>query len=275
MKYGIVGLGVVGKGIDEGSKLPAFAVYDMVPSKCRNLEKFSETKGCFVSVPTPTIEGTQDLRPMESALLWLDEIDYAGIVIIKSTVLPGSCRKLETRFRNLKIVHSPEFLIARSAAADFKNQRDILISGEHKNVFLAIDVYEEILSNKSNFQVSPHFEVTEWAKYIHNCALPVILSFLNECHELIAIQEMFDEAVNLAFLQGNLPKCHKVPGPDGERGWGGMCFTKDTLAMLDFAKKHCVEMPTLEGAVNKNKLIRPEDYGLKEECEVTPYLPGL
>jgi UDPglucose 6-dehydrogenase len=48
----------------------------------------------------------------------------------------------------------------------------------------------------------------------------------------------------------------QVPGPDGQFGFGGHCFPKDTSALLYYANKLGVDMSILENAVNKNKKFR-------------------
>jgi UDP-glucose 6-dehydrogenase len=47
-----------------------------------------------------------------------------------------------------------------------------------------------------------------------------------------------------------------VPGPDGQFGFGGACFPKDTDALIKFASKRGVNLNTLKTAVKKNDLLR-------------------
>jgi len=47
-----------------------------------------------------------------------------------------------------------------------------------------------------------------------------------------------------------------VPGPDGDLGFGGACFPKDTLGLLSFAKQKEVDMSALNGIWEKNLKIR-------------------
>jgi UDP-glucose 6-dehydrogenase len=49
-----------------------------------------------------------------------------------------------------------------------------------------------------------------------------------------------------------------VPGPDGKRGFGGMCFPKDTAGLLHYAKDMGINMDILETAVYKNKQLRDD-----------------
>jgi UDP-glucose 6-dehydrogenase len=47
-----------------------------------------------------------------------------------------------------------------------------------------------------------------------------------------------------------------VPGPDGERGWGGHCFPKDTLAYTLWAKSINAEQSIIETAIEYNNMVR-------------------
>jgi len=48
----------------------------------------------------------------------------------------------------------------------------------------------------------------------------------------------------------------RVPGPDGTYGFGGMCFPKDTSALLKYAEQTGTAMNVLDAAVKKNTLLR-------------------
>ena len=62
----------------------------------------------------------------------LIENSYSGIVVLKSTVEPGTTNMLGDRY-NLKFVHNPEFLSTATAFEDFHNQSHIVI-GRSKNI---------------------------------------------------------------------------------------------------------------------------------------------
>ena len=50
----------------------------------------------------------------------------------------------------------------------------------------------------------------------------------------------------------------KVPGPDGDYGFGGTCFPKDINAFISFANQNKVKMNVLEAAWKTNLEVRPE-----------------
>jgi UDP-glucose 6-dehydrogenase len=48
----------------------------------------------------------------------------------------------------------------------------------------------------------------------------------------------------------------QVPGPDGSKGYGGMCFPKDTNAFNEFAKGKNKPLTLLEKVIKLNEEMR-------------------
>ena len=61
---------------------------------------------------------------IESAIKDIDSVNKSSsnIILIRSTVTPGTTRKIQKMYPNLNIVFNPEFLTERSAKFDFINQ---------------------------------------------------------------------------------------------------------------------------------------------------------
>ena len=81
------------------------------------------------------------------------------------------------------------------------------------------------------------------------------------------MNEMYDLATTLGYDWRKLSLLLKsdermgdshmmVPGPDGQFGFGGVCFPKDTEALIKFAGKQGVNLNILKTAVRKNDLLR-------------------
>lgn len=262
MKIGIIGLGMVGGAVFAGSqKCESISTYDVVQSLTTNWDMAWQTDLCFICVPTPTIGGRQDFAAIIDAcerLRGMSVEGYKGVVVIKSTVLPGTMQYLCERFPQLKFVHNPEFLCERTAKSDYLGQTTVLASGNMEDMRVFRRYCHLCLPELRTIQYSENYLATEWAKYIHNCVLPVKLSFLNEVYDVIGSQSIFDEAVEMATWFGNVGTHSRVPGPDGKRGWGGACFPKDTKALETFALRHGHKMSTLTGAINTNMKVRGE-----------------
>lgn len=209
----------------------------------------------FVNVPTPSVNGVQDYSIVEGVILQLKELEYKGVVVIKSTVLPGSCRRW-TDTHGLPIVHNPEFLTERNAQHDFDNQEAVLLSGDAEHTEVVAEAYRKAFP-RTPIVCYDNFQVTEVAKYIHNNFLAVKVAFMNEMFNLCQhVGCSYDAAIGAALTQKKiLPNHTQVPGPDGKFGFGGSCFPKDTSALFS-AFSGAVNMQTLGGAIESNKLSR-------------------
>lgn len=255
MKIGIIGVGFVGSTVLQVcmNNMLAVSTYD-IKLEDTKLADVLHSDICFVCVPTLTKDGKQDLSPMLDVLGKLEEAKYQGVVVHKCTVVPKSTRMLQLNFPSLRIVHNPEFLKERHAYEDFISQKCALLSGDLGYMERVVAFYN-LLGIESI--VSANYEVTEYAKYLHNTFLALKVAFANQFHRACAIDGvMFDWVVEFAASQGGIGTGHwQVPGPDGMPGFGGHCFPKDTVALLS----HCPDMSILKTAWEYNQVIRPHD----------------
>lgn len=247
MNYGVVGLGFVGSAVDNGFMKTSKYLYDLNKKILKG--KPSDADIIFLCLPTPTQNGVQNIDTIVSTMENLVKEKYDGIVVVKSTVLPGTCKYLSNRFPELRIVHNPEFLNQRTANEDFLNQKYILLGGYLEDCEIVRELYLSRFDNLS-FHIGIPKE-TEWAKYIHNCVLPIKLSFLNEVYREVNNRQMFNDIIEMAEKFGNLGSNNKVPGADG-LGWSGACFPKDTSALF----KQYPNLKTLGAAIETNNEIR-------------------
>ena len=242
---GIIGQGFVGSAVREGMQNYYNVVaYDKDPNKFSNAESIldvvSKTKMTFLCVPTPMrASGQCDLRILRLAL---DEISASAqtenyIVVIKSTIPPGTTEQLNTEYSNLDIVFNPEFLTERNAIKDYENQNRIILGGvrpattELKRVFSKVFPKAHIIKTDSTH--------AEMVKYLTNTFLSVKVSFANEIYQLCERLGIdYDKVVEYATYDERLGKSHwNVPGHDGDFGFGGHCFPKDLKALLHLTKK--------------------------------------
>jgi UDP-glucose 6-dehydrogenase len=111
MKVGILGLGVVGNAVFNGFLELGHEIsyYDPIKKESK-FGDVLDTEICFLCVPTPPNEkGFCDTTIVRQSIERLGENDYSGIIAIKSTVTPGTTRKLSEEYPNLSICFVPEF----------------------------------------------------------------------------------------------------------------------------------------------------------------------
>ena len=159
-KIGIVGRGFVGSAVEfgfspqTGCDVDKMYIYDKDKSKSlHSLEDVvAYSDFIFLSVPTPSNEdGSINLSYVEDALQEISEInselDLVGspvesLVLIRSTVTPGTTEKLQQKYQNLDLVFNPEFLTERSANFDFINQNRYILGGGLSDTTKVSDLFE-------------------------------------------------------------------------------------------------------------------------------------
>lgn len=261
MKIGILGVGFVG-----GTHLRAFQLSKMdvkthdIRHENSRLENLLDCDLVFVGLPSPTVCGKQNLAVIHQSMADLCQLDFKGVLCIKSTVMPGTTSALREKYA-LKVVHSPEFLRERCALDDFLFQSTILVGGPKTDTDLVVDAYQ--LHRKRlklpTLKVSAHEDpcVTEMAKYMHNSFLATKVAWANQFADVCEKLEVpYETVVEATKTQGGLGVGHlAVPGPDGRRGFSGTCFPKDTLSMITSYPS----MTILSAAHAYNETLRPHD----------------
>ena len=268
-KIGIVGRGFVGSAVEFGFSAQTgcdaqIKVYDKDPAKSIHTleDTVNESDFIFLSVPTPSNEdGSMHLGILESVLQDIQVVNKRkdNIILIRSTIIPGTTTKLCKKYKKLNIVFNPEFLTERSAKFDFINQSRFILGGRKRNTARVADLYRWRFGDSVPC-IETNFETAEMIKYMNNCFFATKVSFMNEM-KLIADKSNvdWDLAVDGFVRDGRIGHSHlAVPGPDGKRGFGGSCFPKDIQAMINFGKNLDVDMNTLLGAWATNLQVRPE-----------------
>jgi nucleotide sugar dehydrogenase len=267
-KIGIIGRGFVGSAVEFGFSAQTncnaeVRVYDKEPSKSSHTLEDTVNKSdvVFVSVPTPSNnDGSIHLGILESALSDINNVyKNNAIILIRSTVTPGTTKKLQENFTNLRLVFNPEFLTERSAKFDFINQARFILGGEKEDTNVVTELYKWRFGDSIPC-IETNFETAEMIKYMNNCFFATKVSFMNEMYDIANKCGVdWNTAVDGWVRDGRIGHTHlAVPGPDGKRGFGGSCFPKDIQAMITFGNSLNVDMKTLKGAWKTNLNVRPE-----------------
>lgn len=265
-KIGIVGNGFVGSAVRYGFS-PSVGcdaevkVYDKDPNKSTDkLSDVIKSDIIFLSVPTPSnLDGSMNIDIVDRALTDIDEHGTNAVILLRSTVVPGTTRKLQDKYPNLRLVFNPEFLTERSANFDFINQDRVILGGDINDVEVAEDLFKSRFGSTLSI-LKTNYETAELIKYMTNTFFATKISFLNDM-KLIADKSgvIWEDAIDGFIRDGRVGHSHlNVPGHDGKYGFGGSCFPKDIQALINFGKELGVEMSVLEGAWKTNLKVRPE-----------------
>ena len=272
---GIIGKGFVGTAVYEGMR-HAFTVtaYDLSTGLHHTSSEtihvgvdegykmVLEVDGpIFICLPTPMDkDGSCNTYLVESAIQKLHSLaeEKGKVVVIKSTVPPGTTEKINSWATNFHVCFNPEFLTERNAIEDFKNQDRIIVGGPREGTNVLKAMYEKAYPDVPVTKTSS--TIAELVKYTTNIFLASKVAVANEIAQVCeSIGEDYDKVVEYATKDKRLGNSHwAVPGPDGKKGFGGSCFPKDLNAFIHMAEGLDVNCHTLKGAWETNLKVRPE-----------------
>jgi UDPglucose 6-dehydrogenase len=270
-KVGVVGAGMVGGAVlrylQKKDNLEIF-VYD----KGKNLgspEEVNKAEIVFVCVPTPYLKDGKgfDLSYVEETLSWLQG---DKVVVIKSTVLPGTTEVLQKKYPQLKLLMNPEFLTEETADQDMNYPDRQIVGYTVQSQAVAGDVMQ-LLPLAPFERILPATEA-EMVKYFGNTWFSVKVSFANQMYDLCqAVGVDYDRMVEAAAADKRIGRTHLNVFHKGYRGYGGKCLPKDTKALIQLANLKGVDLKLHKAAEAINSELMeqqgiedPEKYGVRK-----------
>lgn len=264
MNIGIIGQGFVGSAIREGlSPYYTCYTYDLDTTKANSThdEVINSSDIIFVCVPTPMRKsGECDTRILKSVIVEIEKNvneNKSPILVIKSTVPPGTTERIGSLTR-LDVCFSPEFLTEANSFNDFKNQTRIIVGGPRPATGIIKQMFRKAFPTIPIVKTGT--KTAEMVKYFTNCFLASKVTFANEMYEICSKTNIdFDKVTEYALYDNRIGKTHlMVPGPDGDRGYGGHCFPKDLAAMIYFGESLGVETDLLKEVQKSNEKFRSD-----------------
>ncbi|MBK86622.1 MAG: hypothetical protein CMC86_05440 [Flavobacteriaceae bacterium] len=256
-------IGIIGNGFVGEAQAFAFAsvskikIYDTDSLKSTHtLSETHDSDFIFVCVPTPMYsDGNQNLEFVHEVF---KHANKKPIYILKSTVLPGTTKKLNKTYSQLKLVFSPEFLTERSSKIDMMTQNRIIIGGKDIWTNMVRKIYELRFKNKNIIETDSN--TAELIKYMNNTFFATKVSVMNEFKQICdKIGADWNTALHGFASDGRIGDSHlNVPGHDGQLGYGGKCFPKDVNAFILYAKSLGTELNTIIGGWNTNLKVRKD-----------------
>lgn len=256
---GIIGNGFVGNAVYQGFKDTCIVKsYDVDPEKKKNtLNDTINSDIIFVCVPTPmNKDGSNDLSYVFNVIENIQSKIKDQVVIIKSTVIPGTMEKLQSKYPKIRFVFNPEFLTERNAVKDFQTSSRVVLGGKRKDTSLVATIYKYRFPTIEIFFTS--FRIAETVKYFANSFLASKVSIANEFYDICnALNINYNETINIVKSDPRIGDTHfEVPGYDGYRGFGGHCFPKDINALMKKAEKLKIDPIILKTVWKKNLMVR-------------------
>ena len=277
---GCIGYGFVGGALCHTfSKVSKVLVYDVIDISDRleeNMEAISdfsvfvkqmETESVpiyFICVPTPMFENSLrcDLSIMDTVFKNLEKyVSKRSIVVIKSTIPIGTTERYAEQYNDkFNVVFNPEFLTQNNAKEDFKNQTRVIFG--HKNfknpewLHAVVKLYTDAIPNISVYHSSSR--EAEMCKLMLNSYWASKVAFANEVYDICKAMDIdYNAVANLVKSDPRMGPSHlSVPGPDGLRGFGGVCLPKDLNNLRKLAEQNGVRTLVLDAIWEKNCEVR-------------------
>ncbi len=284
-KLGFIGCGIVGSATLYGFLHNNYCtrddirIYDKFKTEVdiRGFKKRTESledvvknsRFIFVSLPTPyrvtereKINNTEvewgeiDLSIMNENI---EEIvkhifDKEQVIIIRSTIVPGTTRGYSEKYKGIRFCFNPEFLREKTAYEDFLNPDRIVMGADDAHTKRIVEALY-----RNRFQDAPLFltdtETAEMSKYMANITLATIIMLGNQMQDICNAL-----GINYEEVKGIVKADHRLKNVPLDvtsvRGFGGKCFPKDLVAMIRRAEELGVNVDFLKSIWINNLRIR-------------------
>ena len=238
-------------------------------SNIEQLVRYSENENeinyYFIAVPTPSnSEGECDISIIHDVLTKLNVyITKTTRVIIKSTMVPGSCNDLHNTYDNIDIILCPEFLREATYKDDIYNSQFVLL-GLPPNFDMTkysqlLHLFRTMYSHNYNIDIfMKTYEECELFKYTLNVHLAVKVWYFNEVYELAdKLGVDYDKLKTMFNLDSRIGDYGtRVPGSDGKFGYGLSCLPKETRGMMKLQEKLGIDNSVLKEIIKRNDYFR-------------------
>jgi UDPglucose 6-dehydrogenase len=277
----IVGSGLVGQATGKGLATKGFKVtlIDVRPAIVNQLRgegyeafevsevKKPDTDIFLLSPPTyslkPGINGLDFVKEAATSVgRWLSKIDKYCLVVIRSTVLPGTTEGTiipileeysgKGAGRDFGVCMNPEYLRERCAEEDFLNPWLVLIGELDKR---SGDLLQEVYHWVNCPVYRLPIKEAEIQKFVHNLFNAAKISFFNEMRLACRQMGLDCERVFSLVTQSAEAIWNPIYGTKDLGPFGGSCLPKDTAAFLSWAKEQGIETPLVDAVLRVNQAL--------------------
>lgn len=213
----------------------------------------------FIAVGTPSRrgDGHADLTYVyEAAEKIAKNLDGYTVIVNKSTVPVGTGAEVKNIIKKINpkalfdVVSNPEFLREGNAIEDFMRPDRVVVGIETEKAKQLMSIIYKPLYLIETPILFTDLNTAELIKYSANAFLAVKISYINQMSDLCEKvgADVHDVAKGIG-LDKRIGSKFLHPGP----GYGGSCFPKDTLALVQTAKEYDLNLSLVETVVKYNK----------------------
>lgn len=244
---GVVGCGIVGGNTarlfeEKASETVTVLKYDKYKTGewVTMAELVDRSEIIFVCLPTPMKDnGSIDLEYVHGTLSEIDH--YIGrkekpdrIIVIRSTIIPGSTKMLRQMFPQLDIAVVPEFLTESNPWKDTLNATRIVIGTPDYFSYLKVESLFRLAYGSSVDYIAMSATEAEMYKYACNYFLAMSVLAANELYNICQAFDIDYESIQQYLkYDRRIGSFTQVPGPDGDWGIGGKCVKGDVKVIAE------------------------------------------
>lgn len=257
-QIGIIGYGIVGQAVEYGFKGEDIHIYDKFKDYLSLDEVCEKSEFLFLAVPTPM---TEDYKAIDLTIVNETVAEIAKrikgtdkVLVIKSTVIPGTTARLAKVHPGVQFAFNPEFLTEANFLEDFVNADRTVIGADNDLVSRRlVSLYKKHFPKTPIMQTDP--TSAEMVKYMANCYLASKVIFANEMFDLCEkLGVKYEEVKRMVVADKRIYDSHL--DITTVRGFGGKCFPKDIVALIGLFHDMEVDASFLETVWKKNLKIR-------------------
>ncbi|MEK7511141.1 MAG: hypothetical protein AAB582_02810 [Patescibacteria group bacterium] len=231
---GLIGHGFVGKSYADEFESRGIPVvrYALEEPYRANKERIAECDIVFIAVPTPTGPDGFDAGIVESAI---GLVGVGKTAVIKSTILPGTTKRLQERYPDRIVLFSPEFLSEATAAQDVANPFGSVVGMPTADEAhqASAEAVLRLLPEAPLKRIVSSAEA-ELFKYAHNGSGYVQILFFNVLYDLaVKLGADWSAIEECVHADPYIPNRYAKPVHKSGRGAGGHCFIKDFAAIRE------------------------------------------
>ncbi|MEK7068629.1 MAG: hypothetical protein AAB964_02335, partial [Patescibacteria group bacterium] len=238
-RIGFIGQGWIGKNYANDFEARGFLPvrYSLEEPYIRNKDAIRECDIVFIAVPTPTTPEGFDPSIVEQALKL---VGSGKVAVLKSTIVPGTTKRLQKENPGITILYAPEFLSEATAAQDAAHPFSNIMG-------LPVDDVAHRLAAAQVLAVLPEAPFTricssteaELIKYSHNISGYVQIVTFNLLYDFAKKNGADWEPIQKAIeADPYVPNRYARPMHKSGRGAGGGCFIKDFAAFRALYEQH-------------------------------------
>lgn len=235
---------------------PQSLVYDpFITTPCpHSHDEINKCDVTFVCVPTNQLEdGSCDTSIVEETVGWLE----TPLIIIRSTVKPGTTHCLLMRFPEKHIVFMPEY-IGETVAHPLINENErtfLIFGGVREDCVQAYRVFQSVYNSSVRVMFMETVEA-ELVKYMENTAIGTMVTLCNEFYNICQALGVDYEVVREGFLlDPRMSRYFTFVYPDN-RGFSGKCLPKDLNAICESSKSFGYDPEFIRAVLKNNDRIR-------------------